>query len=403
MTQLAVLGGEPVAPRGPQYTWPEYGDEEREALERALTRGSWCRIMLSEDASDVAQFEREWAEWLGAKRSVAVGNGTIALYCALWCLGVGPGDEVIVPAVTFVATATAVSLCHGTPVFVDVDPETYQISAAAVEAAITPRTKAIVPVHYGGYPVDIDALRKVSEKHGIPVLEDCAHAHGSEWRGQKVGALITIGAFSFQHGKSLTAGEGGAVVTNDDALADAVWSFQNCGRIPGGSGAVAETLGGNFRMVEWCAAILRAQMTRLEEQNQRRRENCQWLSGVMRQTGYLDPLPDDPRITARGYYYYILKYRPEQFGGVSRDVFLKALQAEGVSAVPGYGVPVYRLGAFKTLEHVVTDCPEAERICSGEQITMWNHLLLNRRNLADFVAAVEKLKANVDALRRYAA
>ncbi len=399
MANLAILGGEPVAAGGPRYRWPEYGDEERRALEETLTRGSWCRIMLSDEDSDVCHFEQEWAEFLGVKHCVAVGNGTIALMCALWGLGIEPGDEVIVPAVTFVATASAVALCRGVPVFVDVRPDTLQIDSAAVEAAITPRTRAIIPVHYGGYPCDLDALKQVAHRHGLAVIEDSAHAHGSEWRGCKVGAHITAGAFSFQHGKSLTAGEGGAVVTDSDDLAGRVWSFHNVGRVKGQPGAAAEMLTGNFRMVEWCGAILRAQLRRLPEQNRRRRENCHWASRRLRDIGGLEPLPEDPRITGRGYYFYVLRYDASKFGGVHRDVFLRAMQAEGCSCAAGYGVPVYEHPAFSTTPHRAAACPNAERICADEQVTLWNHLLLDRGNLEDFTRAVEKLRANVDELR----
>jgi dTDP-4-amino-4,6-dideoxygalactose transaminase len=320
---------------------------------------------------------------------------------AFWALGIKHGDEVIVPAVTFIATSDAVVLCGGVPVFVDIDPETYQIDTEAIEAAITEKTKSICVVHYAGYPCDLDRVKAIAQKHGLPVVEDCAHAQGTEWRGRKVGAHITCGCFSFQQSKSLTAGEGGAIVTDDPDLAELIWAFHNCGRPKGVGRYEHHIIGGNFRLSEWQGAILRAQLKRLSEQTKRRMENGTWLAEQLAELG-LKTLKPDERITQRGYYFFVIRYNPAEFGGVHRDVFLKALRAEGIPAFAGYGVPVYRNPSYTQsgVPHRVLPCPNAERICGHEQITLSNHVLLDRKNCQAILDACAKIKANLDELRQ---
>lgn len=404
MAQLAALGGKPVAPEGLRIRWPEFGEPEREAILRVLESGQWCRFGLPEEQSEVALFEREWAAYHDARFAVAVCNGTTALMVAFGALGVRPGDEVIVPAVTFIATSDAVVLCGGTPIFVDIDPRTYQMDPEAAEAAITERTKALCLVHYAGYPCDLDRFQALAQKHRLPIVEDCAHAQGTSWRGRKVGAHFTCGCFSFQQSKSLTAGEGGAVITDDADLAEHLWAFHNCGRPKGVGRYEHHIVGGNFRLSEWQGAILRAQLRRLPEQTQRRMANGAWLAEQLRQIDGLEPLPSDERITQRGYYFFVLRYRAEAFGGVRRDVFLRALRAEGIPAFAGYGVPVYKHPSYTEsgVSHRVMPCPNAERACAEEQITLSNHLLLERAHCQALVEACAKIRANLDELRQLA-
>jgi len=403
MAELAALGGNPVAPDGMRINWPVIGEEEKAAVLRTLEKKEWCRL-LPDDMSEVTQFEREWAQYHDAGRCIAVANGTVALMCAYWALGVKPGDEVIVPAVTFIATADAAALCCAVPVFADVEPDTYQISARAVESAITARTKAIAVVHYGGYPCDLDSIKAVAEKHDLPVVEDCAHAQGTEWRGRKVGAQMTAGCFSFQQSKSLTAGEGGAVITDDPDLAERVWAVHNCGRPSGVGRYDHHTVGGNFRLGEWQGAILRAQLKRLPEQTRSRMENGRWLSDHLKQIGGLTPLKEDSRVTQRGYYFHILRYDSEAWGGVHRNVFVEAMRAEGVRIGAGYGEPVYKAATYAEsgVVHRAMPCPNAERICADEQLTVPTHALLERANMQIFLDASVKLRANLDDLHRFA-
>jgi len=401
MPRLAALGGKPVAECGLSIHWPEIGKEEQTAILRTLERSEWCRVGLPDEVSEVAGFEREWERYHDAKHCIAVANGTIALMCACWGVGVKHGDEVIVPAVTFIATSDAVVLCGGVPVFVDIDPLTYQVDADAVEAAITERTKAIAVVHYGGYPVDLDRIKAVAERHGLPVIEDCAHAQGTEWRGRKVGATISAGCFSFQQSKSLTAGEGGAVITDDDELADRIWAVHNCGR-PRGAGRYEHSIvGGNFRLSEWEATILRTQLKRLPEQVKRRNEYGNvWLADQLRGTEGLEPLKADDRITQRGYYFFIIRYNPKAWGGIHRDVFLKALQAEGIPAGSAYGVPVYKYPTYANTVHRDMPCPNSERACAEEQVALPNQALMDKGNVEKIVEACAKIRSNIDELRQ---
>ena len=401
MAKLAVLGGTPVAGNGLTCTWPEIGDEERKAVLRALDSRAWCRMGLADDVSEVTQFEHAWAEYHDAGHCLAVATGTAALVVAFRALGIGPGDEVVVPAVTFISTSDAVALCGAAPVFADMDPDTYQIDAAAVESAIRDRTRAICVVHYAGYPCDLDAISQVAARHGLPVVEDCAHAQGSAWRGRKVGAHITMGAFSFQQSKSLASGEGGAVITDCDELADKAWAAHNIGRVKDSPKYEHVLLGGNYRLGEISGALLRAQLKRLPEQTQRRSANADYLRQTLREMGGLEPLKADERVTQRGYYYFVLRYDPQQWGGAHRDVFFKALTAEGIESTRGYGIPIYKNPSYadSVVGHRVMPCPNAERACAHEQVTLITHHLLDRTNVELMLDAFAKLRENVDELR----
>src|SRR5271167_2119490 len=210
---LAILGGKPVR-KGRFASWPVIAESDERAWMEVLRKGRWNRL----DGDYTNRFEETWARTIGAKHCVAVANGTSALITSLAALGVGPGDEVIVPPYTFVATVNAVLMHHALPIFVDTDPETFQIDARKIEAAITERTRCIIPVHLGGAAADLDAIAAVAAKHKIPVLEDACQAHLAEWRGRKVSTVGDLGCFSFQGSKNLNSGEGGAILTNDTDL-----------------------------------------------------------------------------------------------------------------------------------------------------------------------------------------
>ena len=254
--------------------------------------------------------------------TACVTNGAQAIECALKALGIGPGDEVLVPALTFVASGTAIALVGATPVFVDVDPETYNLSPDAMAAAITPRTRGIVVVHNGGYPADMDRIRATAQARGLRVVEDCAHAHGSQWRGEGVGHLGDFGTFSFQMGKTLTAGEGGCVITDDAKLAELAYTYHHIGRIPGRPFYEFHRLASNLRMTEWQGAILRTQLQRLPEQTRVREANATYLAAGLRGLAGVEPIRRDPRVTRWGFYYWNLHYRADALG--YWDVFIKA-------------------------------------------------------------------------------
>ena len=227
-TELAIHGGQPVRTQ-PWPSWPQWDETERAGLLAVLERGEWGGYDTA-----VTEFESAFAARHAAQFCVTTVNGTTTLETALRALNIGPGDEVIVPPYTFIATAASVRIVGATPVFADVDLDTWNLSIPAVEAAISDRTKAVIPVHFGGLPVDFDSLLPLARKHNLFVIEDAAHAHGSSWNGQPVGALGVAGSFSFQASKNLTAGEGGALLTNDPDLAERMWSIANCGRSPDG-------------------------------------------------------------------------------------------------------------------------------------------------------------------------
>lgn len=403
MAKLAGLGGTPVAKDGMNIVWPVIGEEEREAVMQTLERKSWCRFGMPDDECQSFQFEREWASYHDAKHCVTICNGTAALMVAFRALGIEHGDEIIVPAITFSATSDAVALCGGVPVFVDMDLQTYQIDPDAIEAAITGRTKAICVVHYGGYPCDLDRLSQIASKTGLPIIEDCAHAQGTEWRGKKVGAYITGGCFSFQQSKSLTSGEGGAVITNIDDFAEGVWAVHNCGRTKGAARYDHTALGGNFRLGEFEATILRTQLKRLPEQTKRRMENAALLTEAIREIDGLSVLKSDERITQRGYYFYIMRYNSEEWGGVQREAFIRAMFAEGILTGRGYSVPVYKNPSYSdgVIPHRVMNCPNAERAAADEQVTLMTHALLDRGNVQMFIEACTKIRENIDELRQF--
>ncbi|MCB0125004.1 MAG: DegT/DnrJ/EryC1/StrS family aminotransferase, partial [Caldilineaceae bacterium] len=331
MAQLAIAGGTPVWNAG-WPTWPIYGDRENELLQQVLTSGKWAG-----DGPMEAQFQRGFADLHGAKHGLAVNSGTMALQLALEALDIGVGDEVIVPVNTWQATAVAVLDVNAVPVLVDIEPETYAIDPAAVEAAITPRTRAVIPVHLYCNLANLDRIVAIARQHQLAVIEDCAHSHGSTWNGQGVGTLGDIGCFSLQASKTLNAGEGGFVITNDDQLHSRLYSLRNCGRMHKDADPATWTpiQGGNARMTEWQAAVLCAQLERLPDQLVRRERSMQALNAGLEQIAGLAPLARRPEITRQAIYGYVFRYEPEAFNEVPVQAFRKALAAELGTNVSG--------------------------------------------------------------------
>ncbi len=270
MSTLAIRGGAPLRTQ-PFPQWPVWDETDEKALLAVLHSGVWG---ISDDPdSQVRQFERAFSRIHHAKFGLAVFNGTVALQTALMALGIGYGDEVIVPPYTFLATASACLMVGAVPVFVDVDAGTYNLDPGKIEAAITPRTRAIIPVHIGGCPADVDRILKIARQHNLIVIEDACQAHGAAWNGRRVGANADLGCFSFQSSKNLAAGEGGMILTDNQELADRCWSVHNCGRVREGAWYQHEVLGSNFRMTQWQAGILLAQTRNFEEHASAREEN----------------------------------------------------------------------------------------------------------------------------------
>lgn len=411
---LAALGGTPV--RKARFpSWPVIAKNDRDAWAKVLEEGKWCRI----DGKYCDAFEKAFAGHMGARHCTATANGTSALYASLNALGVGPGDEVLVPPYTFVATVNVVLLQYALPVFVDTDRATFQMDARKLEAAITPRTRCILPVHLGGNPANMDLILAVANKHKLPVLEDACQAHLGEWKGKKLGTLGTAGCFSFQASKNLNCGEGGAVLSNDDAFMERCFAFHNNGRRRKGStygGFAYSTGGANLRMTEFQAALLLQQMTRWEEQSKVRDENAAYLTKQLQEVSGIQPMKSYPGCTRNGLHIYMFRFDKEQWGGATRAQFVKALRAEGIPCSPGYTplnkepflrdtlasdaykrvFPAERLQAYGKGNH----CPENDRLCE-EAVWFGQTMLLAKRADMDQIAeAVRKIRANAAELAK---
>ena len=412
MAKLAINGGkkaaEGLAKKIP--AWPQASRDDKEAILRVIDSSSWCSL---HPESQVQQFEQAFAKYQQADYGIAVANGTVSLELCLKAGGIEPGDEVIVPAVTFIATVSSVTEVGAIPVFVDSVPDTLSIDPKEIEKAITSRTKALIAVHYGGYPVDFDAMLPIVKKRNLLFIEDAAHAHGTEWKKRKVGAIGDFGSFSFQQGKSLTAGEGGIVLTNNAKLAEKARLIHNIGRKMGMPGYLHLVLSSNYRMTEFQGALLLSQIKRLPEWIELKHQNGEYLASELSKIGGIEPLKRDPRITKRGYYFFIIKYDSDEFKGLARDKFIDALRAEGVGCGTGYGVPLYRNPAFEkeNLKGIwaksvgpIPDfeklfLPVAEEFCAHQQVTIGHPVLMvDRSGIQMIIDSIVKIKDNVDEL-----
>jgi len=374
---------------------------EEDAILEVVRSGKWWSV----EGTKVREFEAAFARFQDAQFAVCVTNGTAALEVSLRAAHIGCGDEVIVPPYTFIATATAVLSVGATPVFVNVEEESLNIDPTKIEEAITPRTRAIIPVHIAGCPADMDGVLEVARKHNLLVIEDAAQAHAAEWKGTKVGAIGDMGCFSFQASKNLNAGEGGAVLTNNPHWADQVWSVHNVGRVRGGRWYEHHVLGSNFRMTEFQAAILLAQLKRLPEQTERRTQNARKLTEMLSQIPGIRPPRPDPRVTRHAYHLYIFRYDKSHFGGRPREDFLKALSAEGIPCTAGY-VPLYKERVFlnrpiskdlcqlSTLkDYSKVHCPVCERACYEEAVWLYQNMLLgDEQDMEDIATAIAKVQ-----------
>jgi dTDP-4-amino-4,6-dideoxygalactose transaminase len=401
----AILHGTPVRDSKEWPSWPQWDQNERELLESTLESSNWSSF--SGDQGD--QMATEFAVFQSAKRGLAMSNGTRTLEAALAACEIGEGDEVLVPALTFVSTATAVLAVNATPVLVDVDPDSLCMSVEAAAAAIGERTRAIIPVHLAGTCCDLDALTTLCERHGLALIEDCAHAHGSRWQGRGVGSFGEFGSFSFQESKLMTAGEGGALITSDDELHDRAWSYANCGRADRAPGYSIVRYGSNMRMSEWQAAILRAQLGRLPEHHRTREERAALLDEELEKIPGLRPQGGDQRMDRRARFSYVFHYDPKQFAGLSLEGFEQALAREGI--LVGKCFPsLNQLELFRerNLGPRLRDSPEvavgaaevphAER---ASESTVWldhSMLLAEPEDILDVVRAISRIRGHARAV-----
>jgi dTDP-4-amino-4,6-dideoxygalactose transaminase len=346
----------------------------------------------------VGELERRFAAYHGAKHGIAVANGTVSLEIALTATGVRPGDEVIVPPITFVASATAIARVGAVPVFVDVDADTINLNPALVETAITERTRAIVLVHFAGCPADLDSFAALCRQHNLILIEDCAHAHGAEWKGRRVGNFGHFGSFSFQGSKNMTAGEGGILITNDPDLAESARSLSNQGRRTGGAWYEHFNLGTNARLTGFQAALLLNQLERLPQQVTTRMDRAEDLRAGLPATGVLRATPAqlDERITAHAFHLFSMRYDGSE---VSRDRFVAALQAEGLPTATGYPRPIYHNQLFKQRPHRVHPCLVAEAYCAASVWLPQNALLADEEWIGEALAAIRKVCGQTNELR----
>jgi dTDP-4-amino-4,6-dideoxygalactose transaminase len=342
MAELAIRGGNPVRPQG-FPTWPVFDERDVEAVADTVRSGIWGGF--PEPGTNAARFEEAFAAYQGARHGVLMVNGTVTMEVALKALGIGWGDEVIVPALTFAATAYAPMAAGALPVIVDVTTDTWTIDPDQIEAAITPKTRAVMPVHLGHQMADMDRIMDIAGRHGLAVVEDCAHAHGQRWNDRGAGCIGQFGSFSHQSSKILTAGEGGTLLTSDDDLARRAHSIVDCGRAK--DDAEQEyTFGANYRLGELHAALLVTQMERFEEQRSQREKAATYFEEAAIHVPGLRIMARDRRITRWSFYNYLFAIEPEAFAGATNEVVAHALEREGVAAEVQYP-PMSRYDLFQ--------------------------------------------------------
>ncbi|MCX6255565.1 MAG: DegT/DnrJ/EryC1/StrS family aminotransferase [Bacteroidia bacterium] len=407
----AILGGSPVRPKGSdlEVSWPIYDDTDVQMYLDAFKSKRWSEYTNSAKELSV-RFEKEFAELMGAGYCAVTNSGTDALDAAQRALDIGPGDEVITQTNTFVATAQTTFNLYALPVFVDSDPETFMINADLIEERITPNTRAILPVHIGGAAADMDKILAIAKKHNLVVIEDACQAHMGEWRNKKLGTIGNLGCFSFQEGKSLCGGEGGAVLGNDDYLMARVDGYTNNGRDPRGQKRTFP--GSNFRITPFVAATLLGQIRRLEVQSALRDENSLYLEKLLSGIKGVRPTKKYAGQTRRSYYEYQLIYEKEYFNGLSKSKFQQAIRAEGIGFGDGIDSSLH-LDPFietyfnlRTFQKIFSKerldkyrrenlCPVNERIGKETGLSLGQKVFLGtKKDMEDIVAAIIKIQKN---------
>lgn len=413
MGKLAITGGEPLR-KAPFTSWPMGTKEESAALEDVLTSGKWGGQPFPGKHADA--FAKKFAAYHTTKYGQCVSTGTIAIQACLIAIGICPGDEVICPAYTWEGTVGPVLLLNAIPVFVDVDPDTYCMDARLIEKAITPKTKAILPVHLGMRFADMDEILRIADKHNLKVIEDCAHAHGGMWKGKGAGSMGDLGAFSFQSSKLITSGEGGAVITNNLEYMELVQSYINAGRASLTDQYHHRIVGFNYRIGEFQAAVLGPQLDRLPQQGEIRDKNMKQFQARLQNTPGIGLLKPEPRITRAAPYGCVIKYFAEQVKDIPRASFVAALQLEGIPCDGLFYEPVYKSSLFpvkaqdfpalswgreKPLDlRNMYHCPEADQAAYVEAV--WfphQHFLGSSADVDAIVDGIHKVLANIEELR----
>jgi dTDP-4-amino-4,6-dideoxygalactose transaminase len=361
MSELAINGGTPVR-SDPYPVWPAPDDDYVDAVVRVVRSGEWGGF--PEPGVNAAAFEEAFAAYQGARHGVLMMNGTVTMEVALKALDIGWGDEVVIPALTFAATAYAPMAAGALPVIVDVEPLTWTIDPDLVEAAITPKTRAIIPVHLGHQMADMDRIVEIARRHDLAIVEDCAHAHGQRWRDTGAGCFGAFGSFSHQSSKILTSGEGGSLLTDDEALARRAHSIVDCGRAKD-TDEKEYTFGANYRLGELHAALLVVAMQRFPEQVEERAANGKRFERSVSDVPGVRVMPVDDRVTRWSFYNYLIAIDPDAFAGRTNETVCAAMEAEGVPAEVQYP-PMSRYDLFQpSLSRLPVAVEFADRLDPG--------------------------------------
>jgi dTDP-4-amino-4,6-dideoxygalactose transaminase len=378
-------------------SWPQYSEEEISAVQRVLASGNvnyWT-------GDEGKLFEREFADYADAKYAIALANGTLALQLALEALDVGPGDDVIVTPRSFVASASCAMLVGARPLFADVDRDTQVVTAESIEAVLTPATKAVVVVHLAGMPADMDPIMSLAEQRGLYVIEDCAQAHGAQYKGRSVGSIGHVGAWSFCQDKIMTTGgEGGMVTTNDETLWSKMWSLKDHGKCyqtvnsndhPPGFRWLHKSLGNNYRMTEMQAAMGRVQLRLMSQWRARRTELAQFYAELFQTYPWLR-VPATPAYATHAHYKFYAFVVPEALPlGWTRDDIMIALNKAGVPCFHGSCSEIYREGVFREAGYgPAVALPEAQYL--GETSLMFLvHPTLDENDLSFLLSSIKRV------------
>jgi len=413
MSKLAILGGEKT--RKELYPqWPVWDQRDIDAVTEVIKSGRWGGYPYP--GPKTAELAQKFAELQGGGYAVVMANGTVTMEVALRAAGVGWGDEVIVPAYTFQATASAPMAAGAIPVIVDIDPNTYCLDARAAEKAITPKTKAIIPVHLGSNMANMDAVMALADKFNLVVVEDCAHAHGAKWRGMGAGTIGDFGSFSLQSSKTLTTGEGGILLCKSPEMAAKAASIIDCGRphaLGGGEEVDSEDyqVGGNFRLSEIAAALALVGIERFPAQAKQREVMAAYMDEALSEIPGVRVLQRDERPTTRSFYRYVFAVQPAEFG-VEHDVLCAALDAEGINCWVGYEA-MHNYTLFQPLKSKLAvpkafpeyfdfakmDLPEATRACEHEAVWLDEAVFrAGHQGVDDAVSAIKKIQVNAKEL-----
>ncbi len=408
---LAILGGEPVRKNKSWPRWPYVDENVVNSVVKTTKSGIWCRIQNRKDGT-VVTFEKKFAKLIGTKLCVATGSGTQALHTCVEAFGIGAGDEVITSPYTDPGTIASILVSRALPVLADLDRESYQLDPDDVERRITENTKAIMPVHMMGQPCNMDRIMEIAKKHNLKVIEDACQGHLSEYRGKKLGTIGDLGCFSFQSSKTIACGEGGAIVGNDAELMEKCYTVHNHGTSRLGT-VVA---GPKYRMNEFEGAVLLGQLPGVQERFERRNENANYLTSKLKGFPGLVPQKLYEGTASGSWYLYPMSYYKEHFNGASRDTFLKAVKAEGVSLSPYIGRGLHKdpwaknileLRVYKDMfskERLQryseeNKCPNCDKVCQ-EMVMLWasGPLLGTKEDMDDVVNAIFKVHENKDKL-----